>query len=244
MIRLILLAAVALSTASLAYAAAPIAPAKVVSVDLLVAGLEQKMETLGELLADPEKYDDNEEFVVRAGGVIAVLSQALIEHDESSKSKIAAPALRDIGLGLQDYVGHEEASDLYQQAQSAMKGEAEGEHEKDHPWDELIGMYEMMEEMNDRNGGLSRSLRRSRGKVEEQLNASTNAVLSIAMLADHSYLEDEDQAEQWDEWSKQCIEAMKGLTKAIEEKDQTKIAEFYKAANRACDQCHEVHRAE
>ncbi len=233
-----------LTPATLSFAQAPISPTKVAPVELIVAGMEDKVETLEKLLADPEKYDDNEEFIVRAGGVLACFSQALIEHEGRSQTKIAAPTLRDAGLALQDYAGHEACVKELQTIKTAMKGEATGEHEDEHPWDELIGMYDMMEEMNDRNGGLSRSLLRTRGKVEEQLNASTNAILGLAMMADHSYLEEDSQAEQWDKWAKDGQQAMTNLIGAIKEKDKAKIAEFYKISNHSCDQCHEVFRAE
>lgn len=226
------------------WAKAPYNPTKVVSVELIVAGLEEKLEFLGTILANPAQFDEQQEYVVRAGGVIACLAQALNEHEERGTVKIAGPALRDAALELQEQDDHAECLKLVQTMQSALKGESSGEHAQEHPWDELISMYDMMEEMNERNGGLSRSLRRPRGKIDEQLNASTNAVLSIAMLADHSYLDDDSQTKQWDDWSKQCLESMNSLVQAIKAQDKDKVAEAYQSANRACDQCHEQHRAE
>ncbi len=222
---------------------APIPPTEVAPFALIATDIEAKLKKLKELLADAEKFDDQQELIVRAGSVMACLSQAAVEHGDYKTAKFAGPALRDAGLKFQDVSSHEEALAALQQAEQAWLGKSEGEHEAEHDWTELISMYDIMEEMNDRNGGISRSLRRSRGRIEEQTNASTNAILALAMLVDHNYLvEDEDQ-EQWDQLSKDYQQAMTSLIKAIGDKNQDQIAEFYKAGNRACDQCHEKFRS-
>lgn len=242
MLRLICLAVAGLFAASAVPTSAPVPPAEVAPMGLITLGLEEELERVEKLLAEADKYDDNEEQLMRAGGVIACLSQAAIEHADHEQAKYAAPALRDAGLELQSVGDHEEAVAVQETLKQAWEGKSEGEHEREHAWDELIGMYEMMEEMNDRNGGLSRSLRRSRGRESEQLNASTNAVLALAMMADHNYLIEEEDAKTWDQLSLDYQKAMTGLIGAIKEKDQDKIAEFYKAGNRACDTCHEQFR--
>lgn len=221
---------------------APIPPAQVAPLALITADLELKLKSLQEWLEKADQFEANQEKIVRAASVMACLAQAASEHEDHAQATYQAAALRDACIELREAESHEDSQTHLAAIQAAWAGKAQGEHARTHPWNELISMYDLMEEMNDRNGGLSRSLRRSRGRIEEQLNASTNAVLAIAMLVDHDYVADEDDARQWDKLSHEYQQAMTQLITAIGEKDQDKIAEYYKAGNRACDKCHEAFR--
>ncbi len=233
---------VAILVSSETRAGSPIPVEQVASMELITAELERQLERVGDLLEDPEEFDENQEDIAQAGGVIACVSQALIEHPDEKKPTCAGPALRDAGIELQEAADHKEALAVLEVARAAWKGESSGDHEKMHPWDELVDMYSMMEEMEDRNGGLSRSLRKPRGRLKEKLNASTNAILGLAMLADHNYVDEEDQEKEWDKLSLEYLEAMKKLVKAIGAKDRKEIEIYYKAGNHACDKCHETFR--
>lgn len=223
-------------------AGAPIPPTEVAPFELIAAELEQRVQKLQDLLADAEKFEAQQEQIVRSAGVIACLSQAAIEHKQFSQAKFAAAALRDTAIELQQIEEHADGLPLLEQLKAAWTGKASGEHKAEHAWTGMISMYDLMEEMNDRNGGLSRSLRRSRGKLEEQLNASTNAILAIPMLADHADYTDEDNAAEWKQLSIDYQQAMTNLITAIREQKQDKIAAYYQAGNRACDKCHESFR--
>ena len=223
-------------------AGSPVPVEQVVTLELITAELESQLEKVGDLLEDPEEFDENQEKIAQAGGVIACVSQALVEHPDRKKSSCAAAALRDAGIELQEAADHKQAKTVLETAQAAWKGKSTGVHEEDHSWDELADLYSMMEEMEDRNGGLSRSLRKPRGRLKEKLNASTNAILGLATLADHNYVEDEQQEKEWDKYSLEYLEAMKKLVKAIGAKDRKQIEIHYKAGNHACDRCHEVFR--
>jgi len=230
-----------LPTSSL-YADSPVPPAEVAQIELISAELESQLEKLNGLLADPKTFENNQEKIVQAGAVIACLSQAAIEHSDRNKTTYAAPALRDAGIELQETEEFKAAHALLASAQAAWQGKSTGKHVEKHPWDELAQMTPLMEEMNERNGGLSRSLRKPRGRLKEKLNASTNALLGLAMLADHGFVEDAAQTKQWDQLSKDYLQAMILLTKAIADKDREKVAQHYKAGNRSCDKCHELFR--
>ncbi len=223
-------------------AKSPIPVEQVATMELITAELESQLENVSDLLEDPEEFDENQEDIAQAGGVIACVSQALIEHPDRKKSSCAVPALRDAGIELQEAADHQEAKAVLEIAKAAWKGKSTGAHDEIHPWDELVDMYSMMEEMEDRNGGLSRSLRKPRGRLKEKLNASTNAILGLAMLADHNYVEEEEQEKEWDKYSLEYLEAMKKLVKAIGAKDRKQIETYYKAGNHACDKCHEAFR--
>ena len=228
--------------ASQLQAGSPVPVEQVVTLELITAELENQLEKVKDLLEDPEEFDEYQEKIAQAGGVIACVSQALVEHPDRKKSSCAAAALRDAGIELQEAADHKQAKAVLETAQAAWKGKTTGVHEKEHAWDELADLYSMMEEMEDRNGGLSRSLRKPRGRLKEKLNASTNAILGLATLADHNYVEDEQQEKKWDRYSLEYLEAMKKLVKAIGAKDRKQIEIHYKAGNRACDQCHEAFR--
>lgn len=227
---------------SLLQAESPIPVAQVATMELITAELESQLEKVNDLLEDPEEFDDNLEKIAQAGGVIACVSQALIEHPDRKESTCAGPALRDAGIELQEAADHKEAKAVLEVAQAAWKGKSTDVHDEIHPWDELVDMYSMMEEMEDRNGGLSRSLRKPRGRLKEKLNASTNAILGLAMLADHNYVDEEEQEKEWDKYSHEYLDAMKKLVKAIGAKDRKQIEIYYKAGNHACDKCHETFR--
>jgi len=131
--------------------------------DLKLEVSEQVERLSGVLTA--EKYDDAKDGDVRqAFGLLACLGQAIAEHDQADGAKIQGAALRDAALQYKRKASLEEAQKAFEAVKLAVAGQAEGDHAKEHPWNKLINMHPMMEEMNDRNSKILRVLRRPRGR--------------------------------------------------------------------------------
>ena len=103
-------------------------------------------------------------------------------------------------------------------------------------------MHSMMEEINGRNSKIRRLVRRTKGTVEEQQHAATTAVLALAMAEDTHEVKDKTKIPDWKKMSFDYQKAMTEVSKAVKEKDKTKIQENFLAGNKACDDCHEVFR--
>ncbi|TWT58625.1 hypothetical protein KOR42_20070 [Thalassoglobus neptunius] len=241
--RFQILGATVLSTcfATTTFAEAPVPIESISPVSEIEIEVQSQLETLQKALDDQDGYEDAREGQIRQSfGLLACLGQALAEHDEASVTKIQGPALRDAALQFQRKSTLEEAKAALEQVKLSVNGEATGEHSVDHPWNKLINMHPMMEEMNSRNSALLKVLRRPRGKPEEPVHATTWAILALAMQADTHEVKDEAMLPEWNKFSNEFREASLKLAESIRKKDGKEGRKWFDAANQSCDSCHEV----
>lgn len=237
----IAVALIAVSFSFQAHAEAPVAVESVANVDDLIVEVGEQVETLQKLLGEADEYEDNREGQIRQSfGLLAVLGQALAEHDESGKSAIQGAALRDAALKFKRKSSLEEALVALEAVKLAHAGKAAGEHEVEHAWNKLINMHPMMEEINSRNSSLLKVLRRPRGKPEEPAHATTWVVLGLAMKADTHEVKNEADLPKWHEQADAFIEASQKLAAAIRAKDAKEGRVWFDKANESCDACHET----
>ncbi|MEO1999819.1 MAG: hypothetical protein ABGZ17_31630 [Planctomycetaceae bacterium] len=225
-----------------ASAEAPLKISELVVVEDLVSEAQAKSVELAKHLASREAYVATKKGqLAQVAGTLACVAQAISEHSDAKKVKVAGPALRDAALALRNPKSFEDAKLAEKAVNAALKGEGEGKIE--FSWAKLIAREAMMEEINTRNSKLRRVIRRSRKPSVDSLHASTMAVLSVAMYADaHGHDDDKAQLAEWREISKESVGIMASIAGAIKKKDAAGAKRLYVRAIKTCTDCHEKFR--
>lgn len=220
------------------------APAKVddvATVEDIVGEVDSKMKVLRRSLESPDKYEAAKEKDVRqAFGVLAVLGQALTEHSKNIEAGFSGAALRDGALRFKRDMEYVEAQDVLREVTAARNGE--GDQGEAVPWNKLIRMHPMMEEINSRNAALVSVMKRPRGRAKESQHATTIALLALAMEADTHEVKNEAEVPEYVKLAAGYRSDMVNVAAAIKEKDGKTAREYFDAANEKCDACHEKWR--
>ena len=231
----------AVITAGIARAEAPVDVSKAVPVDVLTAEAKAKVAELNELLMDEKTYEETEKNTIsQVTGTIACLAQAIAEHADGKESGIAAPALRDAALKMRKPKSFADSKSAARDIEAAMLGRGGGE--KDYAWNKLINMHRMMEEMNARNSKIRRVIRRPSDPVTDSGHAATLTVLGIAMLADTHEVKNDADLPEWKSMSTDFTSNMSALAKAIRDGDKDKATELYTKGTKSCGACHKKFR--
>lgn len=225
-----------------AFAGAPVKIAEVAPLGDLAAEARATATGLEESLADPAGFEDAQDAVKQAGGVLACLGQAIAEHPENASAGISGPHLRDAALAVRAARTHAEAAAALRRAQQALAGQAAGDAAAEHPWNKLTGMHGMMEEINGRTSKLRRALRRLNNPEEDSRHASVAAVLALAMIADTHEVKNEADIPKWQALAGEYRKTMTALSAAIKAQELDKARELFSRANETCAKCHEVFR--
>ncbi len=233
--------ALSLSASISLRAEAPLDLASIATPAQLKAEITSQMSAIDELVK-AGKTGEKADAVKQAAGVIAVMAQGVAEL--SSDDAPMAVAVRE--AAIKTWKSKEEADIAagIEELKKAVAGDVKSDAAVAHPWNKLIRMGAMMEEINSRNSKLRRAIRRPKGEAEEQLHAITCAMLTVAMYADTHEVKDPAKVPEWEHMSKDYVEALKSLTKALVDKDSKAAEEAYKLGNESCDKCHEVFRDE
>ena len=112
----------------------------------------------------------------------------------------------------------------------------------EHPWNKLINMHRMMEEMNYRNSRLRRSLKRPRKLQEDAGHATVLTVLALAMEADTHEVKKKEEIPLWNKMSREYSTGMSKLAKAMLEKKAEVAQEIFNGSANSCESCHEKFR--
>ena len=118
--------------------------------------------------------------IARDAGVIACLAQALVEHKDGEASGINATGLRDAAIVLSKTKKLDDARAALTNVTEALAGKG-AKGEKDHPWNKLVNMHRMMEELELQGGKLRRVLKKPRRLETYSENAAVLVVLGLAM---------------------------------------------------------------
>ncbi len=238
---LIVLTGFLFSVCSFALAKAPVAVETIAPLEDLVLESDQQLERLEKLLETEESFTKAKDGDVRQGfGLLACLGQAIAEHTSHADTEIQGPALRDAALKFSKKSTYDEAKATLEEVKVAHSGKATGEHAVEHPWNKLINMHPMMEEMNSRNSALLKVIKRPRGKADEPMHATTWAILALAMHADTHEVKNEADIPKYHEFSDSFRTAAIHLAEAIRKKDKAEAQKWFDTANESCDACHEV----
>jgi hypothetical protein len=224
-----------------ALATAPARIDEIAAVPDIVAEIDAKIALLGPLLETAEKYEAAREKDAWQGfGVISVMGQALVEHPQHSEAGFNGAAIRDAALKFQRNSSYADAQAALTAVTAARNGEGEGA--ADVPWNKLIRMHPMMEEINSRNAKLLPIMKRPRGKPDESRHATTIALLALAMYADTHEVKQEADIPEYQQLAADYRTAMLGVAAAIREKNGKSARELFDQANEKCDACHERFR--
>ncbi len=217
-----------------AYAESPAPIDQVAPVEDIQHEIDRVVAKLDELLATAESFEAAKETEVPQNfGTLACLAQALAEHPDADMAYQGA-VLRDAALLYTP-------GSTYEQAQQAFGARLSVPNDVEtlHPWNELTDMHAMMEEINARNALIARILRRPQGTPDNISNASTIAILALAMEADTHEVEGEEQTALWKELSAEYRNHMIALAGALRDgADAATVREHFTAANATCDRCH------
>lgn len=234
------IAVVAVVAGGVVWGAEKVKLSTVTPVADLVTEVDATVKTIEPLVANEEvfkKAKDDKEFG-KYFGLLAVLGQAIAEHDEDSALKASAADLRDAALSgarPQTLEDAKKALDGVKAAAGGKKGSAAVEH----PWNKLIGMHRLMDVMNAQNSKLrSVSRRLPNDTTELQRRANVLALLAVVTATDPHDVKDPKQIPDWEKYSKEMQVEMTGLAKALKAKDADAAKKHYLAASKSCNSCH------
>lgn len=212
--------------------------APLTEIELLVT---RHLRSLERSLQEESRFEGMKNKAIRTDfGMLSLLGQALAEHADGGTSKINGPALRDAALAYNRKGTHAEAKTALEQIQAVMAGNVTGEHARLHPWNKLINMHPMMEEMSAGTGAITRVLKKSRGRPEEVLPATSWSLLAIAMKADTHEVKNPQDLPKWNAWSDEFLASSLKLAEAIRSRKDEEGRQWFEQANKTCDACHEV----
>ncbi len=226
------------------FAAPPIPIKTVASITDLELEVGTQVAALEKLLADAATYEKNSPAVRQAFGVLACVGQGVADHEDVATATVQGAALRDSALMYQRTSTFAEAQAALAAVQLAQAGTSTLQAVQEFPWNKLINMHPMMEELNSRHADLIKVLKRPRGKAEEPVHATTSALLAIAMLADTHEVKNEADIPKWNEWATAYREQMLQVASAIRAKDGVAGREWLEKANKSCTDCHAAFRNE
>lgn len=236
----VFLVAVAAGVLVPCFAAAPAKLNKVAPVADLVAEAEAKIKSLEESLATNASYlEKQKKSIPEDAGVLAILSQAIAEHEDKAAWKASAPDLRDAAISVAESKTYDAAKKGLAAIKDAHGGKA-GPAKKDHDWNKLAKLENVMAEVNKRNGLLRKDLRKSAPPNPDQSSrdASVLAVLALVAQEDtHPVKKKEDIPA----YKKLAVDMQASMTEAaatLKKKDFTAASAAFKKANTSCNTCH------
>ena len=218
---------------------APVAVAEWVTIEDLNALAGEQLKTLEQQLGDESAFAQrNEKDIPRAAGALACVAQAIAEHKDRNKLKVAATALRDAARKIAAAQAFPEATSALEAAQSAYEGKATAGGEVEFDWSELIDVVSLMDEVNERNAKLTLLKRRIRRPESESLHAVMASLMGLPIHAiAGSYVAEED-VPKWNQYSLDYGRAMSAAAAAIRAKDTAELTKQLDLGNKACDACH------
>lgn len=227
-------------------AAAPVNVDDVAPIEDLVAESDSKIEALIGYVKDEASFGDamKDKNIAQDGGVLACLAQAIAEHSKHESTKVAGPDMREAALAFRNSKSLDEAKKALEKVKEARAGESSKTAEVEYPWNKLINLHRMMEEVNARNATLRRLIRRPKDPQADSLHATTLAVLAVAMIADTHEVKDEADLPKWNGFATDYQKTMTELAAALKKKDSDTSKELYVKGGKTCSACHEVFRKE
>ena len=223
-----------------AFGEAPAKVSEVAPVEDLAREAEAQVATAEQLVAG----EFSELKIGQAGGVLALLGQAIAEHPDKSKVKISGPDLRDAAMALSKTKSAGDAKAALGRVKEALAGKG-GAASTEAQWNKLANLHRLMEEVNFRNSRLRRIVRRpGKDPVEDSLHATTLAVIALAVEADTHEVKNPDDLPKWREYTRGFRTNMTAMATALKAKDAAAAKDAFTKANQSCNDCHAHFRIE
>ncbi len=207
----------------------------------LVAALDDYIERIEEVLADPGEFADLQSRMVKDAETISVLALVLGLHDEDNVYKAAAGELIKSSQAVAQAADYKAAKAAFEQlkaAKSAKGAAVTG-------WVRVASLKALMEQVPLVNSRLNRNMRR----FERQADgiAQDAAVLAAIAQGSMANLEETIQpsnSEKWFAFCQQMRDAAAVLNKAAVAKDEAGAKDAEAALAKSCDDCHAVFHPE
>jgi len=241
--KLSLFGTLVLSCAGIVAGAEPVKLSTLATAAEMADEINAKVGLLEKSLADEAAYDkDKKKSIPREAGVVAVIAQAVAQHDEDSPLKKTAPDVRDSALALAKAGSYADAKKSLEDLKGAIGGKSNGA-KPEAEWNKLIDMDSMMAEVQARNGKLNRLKRKFPDDTAEAVrHAQVLAILTLPMAADTHEVKDASKIPTWVEYSNLMQESMKQTAGALKAKDVEGFKKFFGEAAQSCNKCHEDFR--
>lgn len=241
--KLLVCAAVIASIPGIASGADPVKFSTIASAKEMAEEISATVALVEKSLADEAAYDkDKKKTLPRQAGLLAVLAQAVAEHDEDSDLKKSAPDAREAALTLAKAGSYADAKKAFDDFKAAVGGKASGA-KPEAEWNKLIDMDSMMSEVNGRNGKLNRIKRKFPEDTTEAVrHAQILALLAVPMAADTHEVKDAAKVPEWVALSKAMQDAASQTAAALKAKDEAGFKKHLADAAQTCNKCHEQFR--
>lgn len=225
---------------------------KVISLDDLQDEASSQLALVKQHLDTGKSYTDSAKHELpRAAGLLAVIGQALAEHDSkptaaqsADRPPIHGPTLRDAALKLAASKSQAQALATVPALQAAVSGRSTRSGVRRRAWTGLISLHHLMEELNSRNSRLRRAVRRSRDPELDSRNAATMSLLGLVVLADTHEVKQKAELSMWKQYSIDFQVNAAAAARALRAGDKTKVKPLYLKAAKACADCHSDFRSE
>jgi hypothetical protein len=196
----------------------------------LAASIDQAVESA-------ESFEEQRDSVKRQALQIAILAQALAEHEVDSPLKKSAPGLRNAALALARTTTVEEARQTKMRLQEALEGKLSGTPAVEAEWGKLTRAGTLMPVMKGRSEAVRRALRRPTDPELESRHAMAIAVMILAVHGDTSSVKNPADKSAWQDISLELQGHMSRAAAAIKARDGT-AADHFRLGMEACDKCH------
>ena len=220
--------------------AAPVVKlSEVVSREDLEAEVAAKIAEIEVATASEDAYQAAKGKLHQTTAQLSVLCQALAESDVETKTKSTAALMRDRALEFGHPSSLDQARQLLNSLKAASEFNANPTAKLEYNWAKLAGKRTLMDSLRERTDQVRKSMRRPKDAVVEGRHASVMAVLALAIAAQADELPNAADRPLWTDWSLELQREMTLTAAAIRSKDAPTVLEHFKAAQTACDRCHE-----
>lgn len=210
----------------------------VISAQELEAEIAATVAELDAATASDEAFQAAKGKLSLTAAQLAVFCQALAESDGTSKLKTAAPSIRDAAIQFGQSASLNDAKQRFNAIKSAAESTATVA-KVEFEWANLARKRTLMECLRQRTDQVRKAMRRPKDPVIESRHASAMAVVALAIAAQADDLPNEADRLLWNDWSLELQREMTLTAAAMREKNAPQVLEHFKAAQTACDRCHE-----
>jgi hypothetical protein len=211
----------------------------VASVADLVGAIEAKVSEIESDLVSVETYQAARNKLRLATVQLAVLAEAVAEHDDESKLKTSGASIRAAALQMGTASSFDQSRTGLDALHTALDGKVPTTVTSDYDWADLARTRLLMESLRERTEQVRKAIRRSKDPVVESRHAATMAVLAVAVSAHADDFQKESDRMAWRTWSLECQEELTRTAQALREKDAAAVLSHFTAAQLACDKCHD-----
>ncbi len=189
-------------------------------------------------LASVESYNDRRDQLKRQAIQIAILAQALAEHEIDSPLKKSAPGLRNAALALARAASFDEAAPALARLKEAAEGKLSGTPAVEADWGKLARAGFLMPAMKERSESIRRALRRPKDPDMESRHAMAIALMILAVHGDTQAVKNPADKPAWQECCVELQGHMSRAAAAIKARNDSAVDHF-RLGMEACDKCHQ-----